>query len=908
MPNFIGIYQFFFLGTSASLHAEPYTLAMAKEYTGIKLPRSILDQIETGETYQHESGLIHRKRKKNELTRKEKRKQDREANKRRKVQGGKNRQYEDDEDHLETEKIGNSKLNKKDEPRDHGESHKKSKKESLKTGNAEDTWAKLKELKSRKNSKESTVNKEVRFAEFEDDLEGEKGFSGDDGDDFDMESFGSDDDEMGFSDFNEEDSKTMSAEDTMAQLAALKSKSRVNNQASIAAAKLKKDDKKHLKKSKSSDKSKSSKSKKIDPLSKHEAELIAGEEYDMDFYAKKLGLKGFKLPENDDGLDDILGDLDFDNFASDNESDISENEKSEDSDEDSEEDDSELLSDEEEKAVKIKENPYIAPPVKSEAPEKYVPPSRRTVSGESEELTRLKRQIKGLINRLSDANIGTIVNEISSLYATKSRNQMNTSITEIIIDSISMQGTLLDNFLVIHAGFVTAQYRSIGIEFGAFFLQTLVEKFEQESAKSERTKSANNLLSLITQLYIFKFISCKLIYDLIKKFLETFSEANVEFLLQIVRSAGSQLRSDDPSALKDIIILLQTKVSQQKPDTIGSRTKFLVESIRDVKNNKTKQDNEVTAAATQKMRKFLGNFGKADPIQVNLDDLHNAETRGRWWIVGAAWKNNSTRDEAGSNVDREALDDILDTAEPNWLELARKQRMNTDIRRAIFVAVMSSEDYVDAYERIQKLHLKNKQERDIPLVILHCVASEKVYNPFYALLAGKLCVQHSFKKTFQFALWDFLNGMDEDEEDKEEDDNNMKTLNYSRFFASLVGHGLMSLDILKPVNFLTATTSVKLFSELFFISLFNFLGRGAEKRQSTGIGRGSTEILRDGKELAKIIVATKDTTCLQGIQYFMNAVKKSDMISGGKQKERVFWGADATSDLITEVLSHREED
>lgn len=34
------------------------------------------------------------------------------------------------------------------------------------------------------------------------------------------------------------------------------------------------------------------------------------------------------------------------------------------------------------------------------------------------------------------------------------------------------------------------------------------------------------------------------------------------------------------------------------------------------------------------------------------------------------------------------------------LELARKQRMNTDIRRNIFCVLMSSEDYLDAFEKL----------------------------------------------------------------------------------------------------------------------------------------------------------------------------------------------------------------
>ncbi len=34
------------------------------------------------------------------------------------------------------------------------------------------------------------------------------------------------------------------------------------------------------------------------------------------------------------------------------------------------------------------------------------------------------------------------------------------------------------------------------------------------------------------------------------------------------------------------------------------------------------------------------------------------------------------------------------------LELARKQRMNTDVRRDIFCVLMSSEDYLDAFEKL----------------------------------------------------------------------------------------------------------------------------------------------------------------------------------------------------------------
>ena len=77
-----------------------------------------------------------------------------------------------------------------------------------------------------------------------------------------------------------------------------------------------------------------------------------------------------------------------------------------------------------------------------------------------------------------------------------------------------------------------------------------------------------------------------------------------------------------------------------------------------------------------------------EPLRVSLEDLHSAETKGKWWLVGAAWGGDPL-------VDRQ--DEIqqsskkVDTADNILLKLAKKQGMNTDIRRSIFVVLMSSE-------------------------------------------------------------------------------------------------------------------------------------------------------------------------------------------------------------------------
>ncbi len=40
------------------------------------------------------------------------------------------------------------------------------------------------------------------------------------------------------------------------------------------------------------------------------------------------------------------------------------------------------------------------------------------------------------------------------------------------------------------------------------------------------------------------------------------------------------------------------------------------------------------------------------------------------------------------------------------LQLAAGQRMNTDARRAVFLAIMGSEDYAEAFDKLNRLPLK----------------------------------------------------------------------------------------------------------------------------------------------------------------------------------------------------------
>ena len=78
----------------------------------------------------------------------------------------------------------------------------------------------------------------------------------------------------------------------------------------------------------------------------------------------------------------------------------------------------------------------------------------------------------------------------------------------------------------------------------------------------------------------------------------------------------------------------------------------MLETIANVKNNKIKQGQNANGIGhgdkemVSKMKKFLNGLSKkrsvrsTEALRVSLDDIRNVETKGKWWLVGASWKDN----------------------------------------------------------------------------------------------------------------------------------------------------------------------------------------------------------------------------------------------------------------------------
>ena len=195
------------------------------------------------------------------------------------------------------------------------------------------------------------------------------------------------------------------------------------------------------------------------------------------------------------------------------------------------------------KSIRVRENPYVAPSSATEktSTAKYIPPSLRTsLRTESEDLGQLRRQIQGILNRLSEANILGILDGIERLYQSNPRHHISVTLIDLLVGLLSDPTILQDTFLILHAGFIAGVYKIIGTDFGAQVVQKVVEEFdgiyETKLEGDISGKKLTNIISLLAEMYNFQVVGSGLIYDFVRIFLRDLNELNAELLLRIIRS------------------------------------------------------------------------------------------------------------------------------------------------------------------------------------------------------------------------------------------------------------------------------------------------------------------------------------------------------------------------------------
>lgn len=370
----------------------------------------------------------------------------------------------------------------------------------------------------------------------------------------------------------------------------------------------------------------------------------------------------------------------------------------------------------------------------------------------------MDRVLSGYLNKLSPSNLTTILTAVEETFAQNARAIVSKSLVKLIIERVAHSSDVLGEIQVVTLAALSASLFGSGMHIREGVLTESLARWDLYSANPSQQagKEKANIVRFWSRLYNLDVVSCQFIYSLIRDFIgpegSSLGEDEVEQLLICLKcglsacfscsslmnftGSGAKLRSDDPTSLKQIVQLVEAKKRTMDPDSMSSRTKFMIETLGNIKNNRIKHDASQTGpgsvfATEEALRKHLSSLGKKrsggmpEPFRFSMEELRSSAKDGKWWAVGAAWSGNPLVDTPTDalNLDKAKNEDAV------WLKLAHKQGMNTDVRKAIFVALMGAEDYVDAWDRLQQLSLKEVQQREIVRVILHCLGNVRALLP-----------------------------------------------------------------------------------------------------------------------------------------------------------------------------------
>ncbi|RYG67848.1 hypothetical protein EON64_06540 [archaeon] len=520
------------------------------------------------------------------------------------------------------------------------------------------------------------------------------------------------------------------------------------------------------------------------------------------------------------------------------------------------------------------------------------PSRRLQLDSQREDVVALKQRVTMLMNKLSEQTREYVVKELRSAFSAHSKYEcievLVQNIYAMSCSRASVSGFLPLQVSVVAALYVVVgtDVGAVCIEKSlGKLLDSLVEIHVH--GEGEGNKLPHNFLMVLVYLYNFKVLHHTLISDILLALCDIHTPAHtpshtpshalshtpssssssssiaayttstilqrcsITYRLELVEllllHAGHALRQDDlPSLLLAIQHLKATQAQMgaathtDEGETTtsplpSSRFLYMLQLLTDLKQGKAKHSMQAIADSIKQHRKAISAIKlhaqrnvQTNPLRVSFQDLVMAGERGRWWITGASFNNNSSstdRAESATSVTSKTIPVPLSSAGKSLQaqadkaldKLSSKLQLKTSLRRSILSFLLLSRDIHDAFEKICGLSTQNKEDREVVRVLLECCGKEPSYNPFYAELIKMLCESsRQYKMSLTYAFYDIFKLLPEHSLAKD----TKYISNLAQLLADLVLAFTLPLVVLRPFDLESMQEpSGCVFLSVFFVTL-----------------------------------------------------------------------------------------
>ncbi|KAK5056201.1 pre-mRNA-splicing factor cwc22 [Exophiala bonariae] len=457
----------------------------------------------------------------------------------------------------------------------------------------------------------------------------------------------------------------------------------------------------------------------------------------------------------------------------------------------------------------------------------YIPPARlrelqsQITDKSSKEYQRmaweaLKKSINGLINKINVSNIKHIVPELFNENLVRGRGLFCRSIMKAQAASLP--------FTPIYAAMAAIVNTKLP-QVGELLLNRLIVQFRKAFKRNDKAvclSSTTFIAHLCNQQVAHENVAAQILLLLLHKP----TDDSVEIAVGLTREVGQHLEEmSQPIAL---VVFDQFRSILHEAD-IDKRVQYMIEVLFQVRKDRYKDNPAI--------REELDLVEEEDQIthQIDVDDQEiQVQDTLNIFKFDAEWEEN---EEAYRKLKAEILGEASDeedddesgsddSSDEEEAEQERameiKDQTNTDLvnlRRTIYLTIMSSLDFEEACHKLMKVQLPAGQESELPSMIIECCSQEKTYSKFFGLVGERFAkLNRLWTNLFEEAFATYYDTIHRYETNR--------LRNIARFFGHLLSMDAIGWHVFSVIhlNEDETTSSSRIFIKILLQELAEALG------------------------------------------------------------------------------------
>jgi pre-mRNA-splicing factor CWC22 len=426
----------------------------------------------------------------------------------------------------------------------------------------------------------------------------------------------------------------------------------------------------------------------------------------------------------------------------------------------------------------------------------------------------LRKSINGLVNKVNTSNIKNLVEELFQENLVRGQGLFCRSVVRAQMAS--------PGFTHVFAA-LAAVVNSKLPQIGDLLIRRIILQFRRAYKRNDKIVTTA-VIKFMAHLVNQKVVSELLALHVATLLLERVTDDSIEVCVSFMQECGQALGELSPAGCHAIFERFRTILHEGE---IDRRVQYVIEGLFEVRRKKfadypmqveeldlVDEEDQITHEVdlldeTIKGEETLNIFKAMPPQEYAVDEA-------KWKQIGneilgldeaeggSSSSEDSEDDEQEAAADKQATQTILDFTEQDLVNL----------RRSIYLVIMSSAHFEECVHKILKLNISEGQEKEVCTMLIDCCAMDRMFNRFFCLQAERLSrlnpvYQDNFHELFS-TQFNTVHRLETN-----------KLRNIGKFFAHLLYTDAISWSIFTQVRITeeTTTSSSRIFIKVIFQEL-----------------------------------------------------------------------------------------